>query len=299
MGLVKVDVQTLAAGYRASKVIGSNVVNDANEAFGKIDDLPVSSDGKRPYAVLSIGGFLGMGTHLAVVSYHTPKFTDNKVTLPGGTKEGLQDVVRVQICYGLTPGGVVGFINSWTEQCRTEEDGERLVLRRWPSGCSPDIRDARKPSCGCEHSLQIPAATGPLCFWCEAESSNEIPSVDALLQLAGLGSVTRRYARNASLCAAPGPWPRLSTVPPVARRSLGWGRRIQRQFRSGYRRRSARSRRRRVVGWSSRRAAAGRVRTTTSLRQSVCAATADILWLLIRPDHVTPQQKTAQRCDHT
>ena len=88
--LVKVDVQTLAAGYRASKVIGSSVVNDANETIGKIDDLLVSSDGKRPYAVLSIGGFLGMGTHLVVVPYDTLRFADKKVMLPGGTKDGLR-----------------------------------------------------------------------------------------------------------------------------------------------------------------------------------------------------------------
>jgi hypothetical protein len=59
--LVKVDVQKLSAGYRASKVIGSSVVNEANETIGKIDDLLVSRDGKQPYAVRSIGGFLGMG----------------------------------------------------------------------------------------------------------------------------------------------------------------------------------------------------------------------------------------------
>jgi hypothetical protein len=47
--------------YRASKVIGSSVVNEANETIGKIDDLLVSRDGKQPYAVLSIGGFLGRG----------------------------------------------------------------------------------------------------------------------------------------------------------------------------------------------------------------------------------------------
>lgn len=88
--LVKVDIQTLAAGYRASRVIGSSVVNDANETIGKIDDLLVSSDGKRPYAVLSIGGFLGMGSHMVIVPYDSLKFTDNKVTLPGGTKEGLK-----------------------------------------------------------------------------------------------------------------------------------------------------------------------------------------------------------------
>src|SRR6266404_7785492 len=76
--LVKVDVQKLAAGYRASKVIGSSVVNNANETIGKIDDLLVSSDGKEPYAVLSIGGFLGVGTHLVVVPYDTLKFAEKK-----------------------------------------------------------------------------------------------------------------------------------------------------------------------------------------------------------------------------
>jgi hypothetical protein len=88
--LVKVDVKKLAAGYRSSKVVGSSVVNDANETIGKIDDLLVSSDGKQPYAVLSIGGFLGVGTHLVVVPYETLKFADKRMILPGGTKEGLR-----------------------------------------------------------------------------------------------------------------------------------------------------------------------------------------------------------------
>src|ERR1700722_17535248 len=67
--LAKVDVHALSGGYRASKVVGSSVVNEANETIGTIDDLLVSTDGKQPYAVLSIGGFLGMGTHLVVVPY--------------------------------------------------------------------------------------------------------------------------------------------------------------------------------------------------------------------------------------
>jgi PRC-barrel domain len=88
--LGKVNVQRLAAGYRASKVIGSSVVNDANETIGKIDDILVSSDGKEPFAVLSIGGFLGMGSHLVAVPYDSLKFVDKKFELPGGTKEGLK-----------------------------------------------------------------------------------------------------------------------------------------------------------------------------------------------------------------
>ena len=88
--IVKVDVQKVAAGYRASKVIGNSVLNDAHETIGKVDDLLVTRDGKEPYVVLSIGGFLGMGTHMVVVRYDGLKFDDNKIVLPGGTKDGLK-----------------------------------------------------------------------------------------------------------------------------------------------------------------------------------------------------------------
>lgn len=88
--ITKVDVQKVAAGYRASKVIGSSVINEANETIGKIDDLLVTRDGKEPYAVLSVGGFLGMGTRLVVIRYDSLKFADQKIMLPGGTKDGLK-----------------------------------------------------------------------------------------------------------------------------------------------------------------------------------------------------------------
>jgi PRC-barrel domain len=88
--LAKIDVHKLSAGYRASKVVGSGVLNDANETIGKIDDLLVSPDGKAPFAVLSVGGFLGMGSRLVVVPYDSLKLVENKVVLPGGTKERLK-----------------------------------------------------------------------------------------------------------------------------------------------------------------------------------------------------------------
>jgi hypothetical protein len=94
--IVRVDVQKLSAGYRASKVIGSEVLNDANQTIGSIDDLLISSDGKDPYAVLSVGGFLGMGTHLVVVPYANLKVVDNKVMLPGGTKATLEKLPQFQ-----------------------------------------------------------------------------------------------------------------------------------------------------------------------------------------------------------
>jgi len=86
--LAKVDVTLVAAGYRASEVIGSSVVNDANETIGSIDDLIVSQDGKDTFAILSVGGFLGIGTKLVAVPYNSLRF-EKYVVLPGGSKDGL------------------------------------------------------------------------------------------------------------------------------------------------------------------------------------------------------------------
>jgi hypothetical protein len=88
--LMKVDPQTLATGYRTSKVVGSTVVNEANETVGTIDDLIVTPGGQAPYAVLSVGGFLGLGTKYVVVPFTALKVVDKKMVLPGGSKDALK-----------------------------------------------------------------------------------------------------------------------------------------------------------------------------------------------------------------
>jgi hypothetical protein len=88
--LTKVDVIKVATGYRASKVIGTSVVNDANDTVGKIDDIIIGQDGKSPFVVLSVGGFLGMGNKLIVLPYEQLKTTEGKIVLPGATKDALK-----------------------------------------------------------------------------------------------------------------------------------------------------------------------------------------------------------------
>jgi len=87
--IFKVDPVTVATGYRATKVIGANVVNETGASIGKIDDVLISADGKAPYAVLSVGGFLGVGSRLVLVRYQDLNFANNKVTLNGATKDNL------------------------------------------------------------------------------------------------------------------------------------------------------------------------------------------------------------------
>src|SRR5664279_1756894 len=90
LSMMKVDPQSLATGYRTSKVVGSAVVNEANETVGTIDDLIVTPNEKVPFAVLSVGGFLGMGTKYVVVPYSALQVRDKNMVLPGATKDSLK-----------------------------------------------------------------------------------------------------------------------------------------------------------------------------------------------------------------
>ena len=97
-GIVKVDPQTVATGYRVSKVVGSTVVNDANETVGTIDDLIVTPSEKVPFAVLSVGGFLGMGTKYVVIPYSSLQVKDKThMLLAGATKDSLSACIQVRI----------------------------------------------------------------------------------------------------------------------------------------------------------------------------------------------------------
>jgi sporulation protein YlmC with PRC-barrel domain len=89
VSLMKVDPASLATGYRTSKVVGSTVVNETNQTVGTIDDLIVTPTEKVPFAVLSVGGFLGMGTKYVVVPFSSLQVKDKQMVLPGATKDSL------------------------------------------------------------------------------------------------------------------------------------------------------------------------------------------------------------------
>lgn len=68
----------------ASTLIGDTVVNPRGEKLGKIEDLMIEPEqGRVSYAVLSFGGFLGMGDKLFAVPMQAMKLSpeDKKVIL--------------------------------------------------------------------------------------------------------------------------------------------------------------------------------------------------------------------------
>jgi hypothetical protein len=86
----RVDVVQLATGYRASKIDGAPVFNRNKDEVGTIDDLIIGPNDSVPYAVLSVGGFLGMNKHLVAVPFNSLQIIDKQMRIPDATKESLK-----------------------------------------------------------------------------------------------------------------------------------------------------------------------------------------------------------------
>jgi len=78
---------------RASKLIGTTVVNDANESIGKIGEVILGKDGKIAAVVIGVGGFLGIGEHEVAVNFESLRIargSDNKTAVSlNATKDSL------------------------------------------------------------------------------------------------------------------------------------------------------------------------------------------------------------------
>ena len=77
-----------AGGFRASRIVGSPVYNEHDDGVGTVDDIIVS-EGKPTLAILSVGGFLGVGDRLVEVPFARLRFRDNRIVLPAATKAKL------------------------------------------------------------------------------------------------------------------------------------------------------------------------------------------------------------------
>ena len=96
--IVGISVATISAtGYRASKLIGSTVYNENGDNIGTIDDFIVGGEKKVSFAILSVGGFLGMGDRLVAIP--APLFSSNEqqqVLLPKASKSDLEALPAFQ-----------------------------------------------------------------------------------------------------------------------------------------------------------------------------------------------------------
>jgi ribosomal 30S subunit maturation factor RimM len=77
----KPALQTAIGRFRASDILGVNVKNAAGDTVGEVKDLVILRDQQVLQAVLSVGGFLGIGDKLVAIPYDKLQVRriDNKI----------------------------------------------------------------------------------------------------------------------------------------------------------------------------------------------------------------------------
>ena len=82
--------EIMATGYRASKLLRSYVYNQEDKLIGSVDDVIIGGNSNISFAIISVGGFLGLGDRLVAVP--AILFEDGgrgKIVLPNATKQDL------------------------------------------------------------------------------------------------------------------------------------------------------------------------------------------------------------------
>ncbi|MDF3889175.1 PRC-barrel domain-containing protein [Cupriavidus basilensis] len=100
LGVAVTEAQMVATGWRASKMIHTDVYNDKNEKIGRVDDLIVAPDGSLSAAIIDVGGFLGMATHRVAIPVQHFKQMAPKAILPGASKEALRKLPEFEYAKG-------------------------------------------------------------------------------------------------------------------------------------------------------------------------------------------------------
>ena len=80
---------------RATKLIGTKVVNTANETIGDINEIVLAKDGKVAAIIIGVGGFLGMGEREVAMDFKSIRMSrdqnNNLVLTVNATKDALKN----------------------------------------------------------------------------------------------------------------------------------------------------------------------------------------------------------------
>jgi hypothetical protein len=91
LGVAGREVTTPLKGWSTRKqILDQAVYNDQHEKGGEVEDVIVAPDQSISYAIVGVGGFLGLGEHSVAIPFTQLKAAEGKFVLRGATKEALK-----------------------------------------------------------------------------------------------------------------------------------------------------------------------------------------------------------------
>jgi len=91
-GIISVtELKDVIKGWSVQRqLLGQSVYNEKDEKIGKIEDIILNKDRSASYGIVSTGGFLGLGSHDVAIPAKQLQMKDDRLVLPGATKEQLR-----------------------------------------------------------------------------------------------------------------------------------------------------------------------------------------------------------------
>jgi hypothetical protein len=90
IGVAAAELREVATGWSVKRqVLGQPVFNDKRERIGTVDDIIVSPSKAVSYAIVGVGGFLGVAKHDVAIPVNQFSQTEGKLVLAGGSREAI------------------------------------------------------------------------------------------------------------------------------------------------------------------------------------------------------------------
>ncbi|HEV7990475.1 MAG TPA: PRC-barrel domain-containing protein [Gemmatimonadaceae bacterium] len=97
VGVTVEEMKLVIPGWSAKhKLLGTAVYNDKNEKIGEIEDVIIAPSGKVSWAIVGVGGFLGLGKNDVAIPMSQLKMTGTRFVLPGATKDALKKLPKFE-----------------------------------------------------------------------------------------------------------------------------------------------------------------------------------------------------------
>ncbi len=97
IGITTEELKVVAVGWSAKKkILGKAVYNDNKQKIGVVDDLIIAPDRSVTYAIIGVGGFVGVGKHDVAIPVNQLKVDQDRIVLSGGTKDALKALPKFE-----------------------------------------------------------------------------------------------------------------------------------------------------------------------------------------------------------
>jgi len=95
--VIGVATRNVAVGWSAKRqILGKPVYNENEARIGTITDLIIAPDSSVSYAIVSAGGFVGLGKHDVAIAIEEFETQNNKLYLVGATRDMIKELPKFE-----------------------------------------------------------------------------------------------------------------------------------------------------------------------------------------------------------